>query len=132
MRGLSKAKWGLSLGIGLLIAHALAVPGWAADPAPAKPASDLPPGYGEVQVTVMGVTAPFTVFGIVKRLGQVPGVDHVSFNLLHGLADVRVKPGAVITDDDLRRAVRNASYTAGPITWLARPAPASATAATKP
>lgn len=93
----------------------------AADPPAAKPA--LPPGYGEVQVTVLGVTAPFTKFGILKRLGQVPGVEHVSFNMLHGIADVWIKPGAVITDEDLRHAVRNASYTAGAIKWLAKPGP---------
>ena len=111
------AKWGL--GIGLAAALSAAEPLWAADQAPAKPA--LPPGYGEVQVVVLGVTAPFFVFGIVKRFEEIPGVEHTSFNLKRGTADVLLKPGATVTDDDLRRAVRNASYSIGPIHWIAHP-----------
>lgn len=111
------AKWGL--GIGLAAALSAAEPLWAADQAPAKPA--LPPGYGEVQVTVLGVTAPFFTFGIVKRFEQIPGVEHASFNLKHGTADLLLKPGATVTDEDLRRAVRNASYSIGPIHWIAHP-----------
>ena len=125
MRGMRKRGLAGWLGLALLL-FACGQPVWAADQTAAKPA--LPPGYGEVQVTVLGVTAPFFVFGIVARLGQVPGVAHVSFNLLHGIADVTVKPGANITDDDLRHAVRNASYTAGPIKWLTRPSPVAAAA----
>lgn len=110
-------KWGMR--IGLAAALSLTRPVFAADQTPAKPA--LPPGYGEVQVTVLGVTAPFFVFGIVKRLEQIPGVEHASFNLKRGTADVVLKPGATVTDDDLRRAVRSASYTIGPIHWIAHP-----------
>ncbi len=94
-------------------------PAMAADQAPVKPA--LPPGYGEVQVVVLGVTAPFFTFGLVKRFEQIPGVEHASFNLKRGTADVIVKPGATVTDDDLRHAVRNASFSIGSIHWIAHP-----------
>lgn len=110
-------KWGMR--IGLAAALSLTRPVFAADPAPAKP--DLPPGYGEVQVTVLGVTAPFFTFGIVKRLEQIPGVEHASFNLKRGAADVLIKPGATVTDDALRKAVRSASYTIGTIHWITQP-----------
>ena len=120
MRGFANAKLGLWFGLGLMVAQSLAVPAPAADQPSARPA-DLPPGYGEVQVIVLGVTAPFFVFGIVKRFEQIPGVEHASFNLLHGIADIILKPGASVTDDDLRRAVRNASYSIGPIHWIIHP-----------
>ncbi len=120
MRGFANAKLGLWLGLGLMVAQSLAVPAPAADQPSARPA--LPPGYGEVQVVVLGVTAPFFVFGIVKRFEEIPGVEHTSFNLKRGTADVLLKPGATVTDDDLRRAVRSASYSIGPIRWIAHPA----------
>lgn len=65
-----------------------------------------------------GVAVPFSVFGIIKRLKEIPGVEHVSFNLSQGLADIRVKPGAQISDDQIRQAVVDASYTPGDIRWM--------------
>lgn len=82
---------------------------------PASPAVAV-----EVEVTVLGVAVPYSMFGI-RRLEQIPGVAHVSFNLLHGIADVRIEPGATVTDDALRAAVLDADYTPGPIRRLARP-----------
>jgi copper chaperone CopZ len=79
------------------------------------------PAGREVLVTVKGVTYPFATFGIVKRLEQMPGVEHVTFDLKDGLADVKLKPGAEVTDDQLRDAVKNASYTPGNIRWLPDP-----------
>ncbi len=115
------------LALALTLAPAM---GWA-EPAAAQAAASPAgaPAAGEVQVTVLGVTSPFFVFGIVKRLGQIPGVQHVSFNLLHGRADVQLKPGAVVTDDELRQAVRNASYSFGGIHWIRRPGAAGSASA---
>lgn len=76
----------------------------------------------EVLIVVMGVTTPFATFGLIHRFEQIAGVESVTFNLLHGIADVTLRPGAVVTDDEFRRAVRNASYTPGPIRWK-HPAP---------
>lgn len=72
---------------------------------------------GEALVVVKGVVSPGSSFGLLKNLGAIKGVADVRFNLLHGLADVRLQPGAVVTDDQLRAAVRSASYTPGGITW---------------
>ena len=75
-----------------------------------------PPAQGdEVQVIVKGVAVPYSVFGIVKRLEQIPGVAKVDFDMRHGLADIKLIPGAHITDEELRAAIKNASYTPGDI-----------------
>lgn len=71
----------------------------------------------EVFVIVKGVTNPFATFGLLKHLEQIPGVEHVTFSLLHGLADLRLKPGAQVTDAEIRQAIRSASYTPGDVTW---------------
>lgn len=73
----------------------------------------------EAIVAVKGVAVPFSVYGIIKRLEEIPGVEHVSFNLSQGLADIRIKPGAQVTDGQIREAVVDASYTPGDIRWVA-------------
>ena len=75
----------------------------------------------EALAIVKGVAMPFNVYGIVSRLQQIPGVDHVSFDLSHGLADIMLKPGAAVTDEQIRQAIINASFTPGDIRW--KPAP---------
>jgi copper chaperone CopZ len=72
----------------------------------------------EVQVIVKGVAVPYSVFGVISRLEQIPGVANVSFDMRHGLADIKFKPGAHVTDEQLREAIKNASYTPGDIHWI--------------
>ena len=71
----------------------------------------------EALVIVKGVATPFSVFGLIRRFNQIPGVESATFDLSQGLADVKFKPGAAVSDEDIRRAVRDASYTPGPIRW---------------
>lgn len=125
-RGFSKRRLGLWAGIGLVVVQALAMPARAAEGDASFQPTARPPGYGEVKVVVLGVTAPFFTFGLVKRFQQIPGVEHTSFNLLRGTADILVKPGAAVSDEDLRRAVRNASYSIGSIQWVAHPSAVAA------
>lgn len=75
----------------------------------------------EALATVKGVAMPFSVYGIVASLQQIPGVDHVSFDLTHGLATIRLKPGATVTDEQIRRAIIHASFTPGAIRWKSAP-----------
>ena len=71
----------------------------------------------EALVIVKGVATPFSVFGLLRRFNQIPGVESAAFDLSQGLADVKFKPGATVSDDEIRQAVRNASYTPGSIHW---------------
>ncbi len=75
---------------------------------------------GIVKVQVLGVAIPFTSFGIIHRLQTVPGVASVQFNLKEGEAILTLKPGAYITDEILRDAVRDASYSPGKIEWASK------------
>lgn len=78
---------------------------------------DNAPGRREALVIVKGVATPFSVFGLLSRFRQIPGVTDATFDLSQGLADLTFKPGAVVSDHDIREAIRNASYTPGPIRW---------------
>lgn len=72
---------------------------------------------GTVKVQVLGVAIPFTSFGIIHRLQTVSGVASVQFNLKKGEAILKLKPGAYVTNEMLRDAVRDASYSPGKIEW---------------
>ena len=101
---------------GLVVALLSATPAWAAGP----------PDQGsgrEALVIVKGVATPFSVFGLLKRFNQIPGVARASFDLSTGLADVRLRPGAEVTDAQLRDAIIDASYTPGDIRWQPAPQP---------
>ncbi len=77
----------------------------AADPLPAN----------RVQMVVLGVVSPGATFGLVRHLLGINGVSNVTFDLEHGLATMQVAQDAVVTDEQLRAAVRSASYTPGEI-----------------
>ncbi len=69
----------------------------------------------DILMIVKGVTYPFSKFGLIRRLKQIPSVDAVWFDLLHGMAHIRLKPGGDVPDSELRRAIVNAAYTPGEI-----------------
>lgn len=74
------------------------------------------PGHGEeIFAIVMGVTTPFGTFGLLKHLEGIPGVEKVTFSLRRGLADIIVKPGAFVSDEQIRQAILSASYSPGDI-----------------
>jgi hypothetical protein len=138
MSNFAKGEWSAPFAVLTFAAIAFTTCGWASAtpaatagsaPAPAPniaapkpgaaalPGTRLPAFAGDVEVQVLGVAIPFTSFGVVHRLQTVPGVVNVQFNLKQGEAILRLKPGAYVTDEILRNAVRNASYTPGEIAW---------------
>ena len=93
---------------------------------PALGAGAEDPAYGQkILVVVKGVATPFSQFGLVKHFQEIPGVAQVHFNLLRGVAEVTSKPGAQVTDHEIRRAIRGASYTPGSITREPMSSPAT-------
>lgn len=69
----------------------------------------------DILMIVKGVTYPFSKFGLIRRLKQIPAVDSVWFDLMHGMAHIHLKPGGDVPDTELRRAIVNAAYTPGEI-----------------
>lgn len=92
-----------------------------------RPDYSAPPGYGEVHVIVLGVTSPFSTFGLGRRFLEVPGVAKMRFIMEEGRAVLWLKPGARVSEDELRKAVRNASFTTDRIIWVRPPAPEGTT-----
>lgn len=74
-------------------------------------------GVKEAVVTVKGMQCPFCAYGIKKHLAKIPGVRKVAVDLAKNQAIVDFTPGAKPTDEQIRRAVRDAGFTPGKIEW---------------
>ena len=102
----------------LAMVLALAAVGLARAPAvhadPGTMAAQAAPD-DDIVMIVKGVTYPFSKFGLIRRLKQIPSVEAVWFDLQHGMAHIRLKPGGDVSDAELRRAIVNAAYTPGEI-----------------
>lgn len=84
--------------------------GWQADSAGSK----------QAVISVQGMQCPFCAYGIRKHLAKLPGARQVEVELAKNLAIVTFDADAKVGDDEIRRAVRKAGFTAGTIEW--RPA----------
>ena len=59
---------------------------------------------------VKGLTCPFCTYGLEKKLKKVKGVEWVSLDLEKDLATVTARPGVLVKEADLRKAVRKAGF----------------------
>ena len=73
------------------------------------------PSKGAITVHVKGLSCPFCVLGIEKRLKAKPSVIKVSSDWGKGEIYVVVTEGQSVTDDELRDAVKRAGFPAGTI-----------------
>lgn len=81
-------------------------------------AAQAPDAVGrQAVITVDGLQCPFCAYGIQKQLKKLPGATKVEVELAKNQAIVSFKPGADVTDDQLREAVRKAGFTADTIEW---------------
>lgn len=82
----------------------------AAAQAPAEAAA--PP---DIVMEVDGLTCPFCVFGLEKKLVALDATEKIDIKLSEGVVHIFLKPGKKLTDAELRKAVKDAGFTAGDI-----------------
>ncbi len=68
-----------------------------------------------ITVDVKGLSCPFCVLGIEKRLKAISSVATISSNWGKGEMYVKLKAGQSVSDDDLRPAIKRAGFTPGKI-----------------
>lgn len=103
-------RWiGLALIAAILVF--LAAPHGAWSGGPASGASK------EAVVAVNGMSCPFCAYGVRKHLSALPGVKSVRVELAKGEAIVEFDPEGRPTDEQIRKAVRDAGFTPGKIEW---------------
>jgi len=61
-------------------------------------------------VGVDGLSCPFCAFGLEKKLKKVENVESISIDMDKGQAVVIAKAGAIIKEEDLRKAVKEAGF----------------------
>jgi copper chaperone CopZ len=88
----------------LLLTLLLALPlaGWAGD--------------GQVvDIQVKGMSCPFCVYGVEKRLKGLPGVDSASVDLKLSRARIVMQPGQEPDLEKIRKAITDAGFTPGEV-----------------
>jgi len=84
---------------------------------------------GEViDVAVQGMSCPFCVYNVEKKLRGLDGVDSASVDLKQGQARVVMKPGMQMDAEKLKQAILDAGFTPGAIAVSGDTAAAAAAA----
>jgi len=66
-----------------------------------------------LDIEVKGMSCPFCVYGVEKRLKQLPEVDSVSVDLRHSRARLTLVPERKPDLDRIRKAILDAGFTPG-------------------
>jgi len=76
------------------------------------------PAFAEIKnikMQVDGMTCPFCVYGIEKKLEALDEVEEASANLKTGMVDIKLKKNKPIDIERLKEAVRKSGFTPGRI-----------------
>lgn len=68
-------------------------------------------------IEIKGMSCPFCAYGAKKHLLTLPGAKKVDMTLGKDQAIVDFAPDSKVTDDQIRKAVRDAGFTPGKIEW---------------
>lgn len=82
--------------------------------AQADPPTDSP---RRAVVTVKGLACPFCVYGLEKHLRKLPGATAVRVDLGKGQAMIDLAADSKVSEEDIRKAVKNAGFTVERIEW---------------
>jgi mercuric ion binding protein len=74
-----------------------------------------------VKLEVDGLTCPFCIYGLEKRLKEIPQVANIYIDLEGGFATFDVPSDAQPTEDAVRKLVKQAGFTAKTITFSKEP-----------
>ncbi len=64
----------------------------------------------EIVLRVDGLACPFCAYGLEKKLQRVSGVDRVDVQMDAGRVVLKPSPGAIVSADNLERAVSDAGF----------------------
>lgn len=80
-----------------------------------------PPASAQVEtmsVSVKGLACPFCVYGVERKLGELPEVARVETDLKKGLATLSLEEGRWPSIPSVEKAVRKVGFTPGPISLV--------------
>lgn len=65
---------------------------------------------GDIMIAIPGVPGPYCVYGIEKRLRELPGIERVDLLWEDERIGVVLAAGSRLTEDDVREAVERSEY----------------------
>ncbi len=71
----------------------------------------------QAAVEIKGMSCPFCAYGAKKHLLSLPGAKKVDVTLGQDKAIVDFAPDSKVTDDQIRKAIRDAGFSPGKIEW---------------
>ena len=67
--------------------------------------------HPDIVVTVDGLACPFCAYGLEKKLKKLEGVEKIYIKIDEGIADIKLKENAKLSEDEIKKAVKNAGFT---------------------
>lgn len=73
------------------------------------------PNVENISIEVKGLSCPFCVAGLEKKLKEIDSVDTVKVSLKKSLVRLQTKSGQSVSDAKLQSAIKDAGFTPGKI-----------------
>ncbi len=70
----------------------------------------------QIQITVLGMSCPFCVYGVEQKLKKLEGVVELTVELETGLATLTMENGSDLSNEELKKTVEDAGFDAAKVT----------------
>lgn len=70
---------------------------------------------GTVKMEVNGLSCPFCAYGLEKNLKEIPAIEKITINVEDAFVTLVIKKGETVLEEDLKKKVKDAGFTAGDI-----------------
>ena len=75
----------------------------------------------QVQIRVDGLSCPFCAYGLEKKLQDIDGVSEIKIDIDQGLATVSVSEDKTVSEEEIRKVVKQAGFTPKEIVYAHLP-----------
>ena len=75
----------------------------------------------QVQIKVDGLSCPFCAYGLEKKLKGIDGVNQIKIDIDQGLATLSVSEDKSVSEEEIRKAVKQAGFTPKEIVYANLP-----------
>lgn len=76
----------------------------------------------DVVVGVDGLACPFCAYGLEKKVKKLDGVKATYVDIDKGIVDIKLKEGATLSEENIKKAVADAGFTVREIKYPNKPA----------
>ena len=74
-----------------------------------------------IKIEVKGLSCPFCAYGLEKKLKKIEGASDIEINIKEGYTTFAISKDKQPSEDQLRKIVKDAGFTAGEITFSSAP-----------